>query len=165
MVASLASIWKTLAQVWTDCKPHRPTRASSQAFSPHRPARPAAATRSHSWRIRRTRVYVAVLHREAVTLKGVAPVKLDVSSDADSGEERRRRDHRRALRRELDERPALRLMARRNRPMSASQRPSHRACAAGCHARRAACRIHRNRPCSQLLCTKEFSQGKRPHDA
>ena len=49
--------------------------------------------------------------------------------------------------------------------MGANQWPSHRACATGHPGRRAACRLHRHRPCTRFPRAEEFARGNRAYDA
>jgi NAD(P)-dependent dehydrogenase (short-subunit alcohol dehydrogenase family) len=49
--------------------------------------------------------------------------------------------------------------------MGADQRPSHRTCATGHPGRRAACSLHRHRPCTRFRRAEEFARGNRADDA
>ena len=167
------------------------------------------------------KVYTAARNPKAVTLMGVVPLKLDVTSDEDAvaaarvagnvnllinnagiarpggfladgaveaareqfevnfvgplrmarlrprpGEERRRRDHQCAFCNKLDERSDARDLWRVEiRRMGADQRPSPRTCTTGHPGRRAACRLHRHRPCTRFRRAEEFARGNCADDA
>jgi NAD(P)-dependent dehydrogenase (short-subunit alcohol dehydrogenase family) len=134
------------------------------------------------------RVYAAARNPKAVTLKGVVPLKLDVTSDedviaaaraagnvnllvnnagiarpggflADGAVEAAREQF------EVNFVGASDLWRVEISRMGADQRPSHRTCATGNPSRWVACRLHRHRPYPRYRRAEEFARGNRADDA
>jgi NAD(P)-dependent dehydrogenase (short-subunit alcohol dehydrogenase family) len=99
------------------------------------------------------KVYAAGRHPEAVTLDGVVPLKLDVTSDEDAAA---------AASAATD---VNLLVNNAGIGVGADQRPSHRTCGTGHPGRRAACRLHRHGPRPQFRPAEEFARANRADDA